>query len=300
MHLVIEHKTTSEDCSPGSIYWQKLTLDAQISNYLVGARALGFAPDGVLYDVLRKPAIRPYEANSKRAVAETPQEYFVRCAEEILSDPNKYYQRGKVVRLEQEERDAAYDMWQTAEAIRSSRNAERWPRNVDSCAQFNRLCDYWSVCSGQTTVEDGVYFIREQSHVELEGKHHLPLITTSSARAYRACPRRYYYSYELGAKARRKGNALAFGTLIHKGLEAWLLGGLEAALAAVAGPTYGFDDAKAEAMLRGYDARWALSEYETIAVEKEFVAALRNPETGAASRTWLLGGKVDGIVRCKS
>jgi len=300
MTLVIEHKTTSEDCTPGSIYWQKLTLDAQISNYLVGARSLGYSPDGVLYDVLRKPAIRPYEANSKRPRAETPQEYFVRCLEEIGGDPNKYYQRGVIVRLEQEEHDAAFDMWQTAEAIRTSRNAERWPRNVDSCSQYNRMCDYWTVCSGQATIEDGVYFTREQSHVELDGKHHLPMLTTSSARTYRACPRRYYYSYELGAKARRRGGALAFGTLIHKALEAWLTNGLDAALAAIAQPTYSYDDAKAEAMVRGYDARWIAADYDVLEVEKEFVTELRNPATRAPSRTWMLAGKLDGIVRRKS
>lgn len=58
-----------------------------------------------------------------------------------------------------------------------------------------------------------------------------------------------------------------------------------------------FDLARAEVMLRGYHARWSDEHYEVVAVEAEFRAPLVNPETGAASRTWTLGGRLDVIVR---
>jgi hypothetical protein len=55
-------------------------------------------------------------------------------------------------------------------------------------------------------------------------------------------------------------------------------------------------------MLRGYDARWLEDTvlYDVLAVEEEFSTPLVNPETGSASRTWTLGGKVDAIVREKA
>lgn len=292
---VLEHKTTSEDCGLGSVYWQKLQLDAQVSTYLVGARSLGHEPDGVLYDVLRKPALRPYEAGKTRKVAETPEEYRDRCMAAIVEKPDAYYQRGIIVRLEQEEIDAAFDVWQTAEAIRMSRNAQRWPRNVDSCEQYHRLCDYWAVCSGQTMVDDPLYYQHEPSTL---AKVKLPLLSVSSARTYRACPRRYYYSSELRMRPRRKAESLSFGTTIHKALEVWLPGhDLDAALSAVRPDAYDFNAAKAEAMLRGYHARWDGEAMTVLGVEAEFAAPLVNPETGYPSRTWMLGGKLDGIVQ---
>jgi PD-(D/E)XK nuclease superfamily len=296
----MEHKTASEDIGLGSVFWKRLRLDAQASNYIAGARALGFEPDGVLYDVLRKPALRPLEVNSKRSVAETPEEYGKRCLADILEKPDYYFQRGTVVRLESEERDAAFDTWQVADQIRQSRNLERWPRNVDSCAPYGRMCGYWSVCSGEAQLEDPALFEATEIHPELEGKHRLPLLTSSSARTYRACARRYFFAYETARRPRAKAGSLHIGSLVHKGLEAWMNGGydLDAALSAMTSSGDStHDDAKAKAMMCGYHARWSGEPLEIVAVEKEFTAPLLNPETGAASRTFERGGKLDAIVR---
>lgn len=299
--MVMEHKTSSFEIGLGSTYWKKLTLDAQISTYMVGARSLGFDPDGVLYDVLRKPALRPYEINSKRSVAESPEAYRDRILEDIAEKPDTYYQRGVVVRLKEEERDAAFDAWQTAEQIRLSRNSGRWMRNVDSCSMYNRMCEFWSVCSGTESISNPLRFDRGQAHRELDERARLPLLTSSSARTYRTCPKKYFFAYEEGARARLQAGALGFGTRVHEALAAWLTNGqsLESALAALRLPSvgYSYDDARAEAMLRGYHARWAGEPLEVLAVEREFACPLRNPDTGAASRTWMLGGKVDAIVR---
>lgn len=53
----------------------------------------------------------------------------------------------------------------------------------------------------------------------------------------------------------------------------------------------------ASAMLRGYAARYPSEDFEVQAVEQEFLTDIRNPETGAESRTFRLAGKVDGLVR---
>lgn len=56
---ILEHKTTSDDISPGSDYWLRLRIDSQISMYFAAARALGHDVVTVLYDVTCKPRIRP-------------------------------------------------------------------------------------------------------------------------------------------------------------------------------------------------------------------------------------------------
>lgn len=56
---VMEHKTCGESIEPESDYWKRLRIDQQISLYMLAARELGHEVHTVLYDVIRKPAIRP-------------------------------------------------------------------------------------------------------------------------------------------------------------------------------------------------------------------------------------------------
>lgn len=56
---VVEHKTTGADASLGSAYWEKLTLDTQVSIYIDGAGMLGYDVAGCIYDVIKRPAHEP-------------------------------------------------------------------------------------------------------------------------------------------------------------------------------------------------------------------------------------------------
>jgi hypothetical protein len=136
----------------------------------------------------------------------------------------------------------------------------------------------------------------------------LPVLTTSRQACASRCQREHHYSYRLGYRPAREADALRFGSLLHAALEAWWLAAkagaddetrLASALAAMAGEADPFDRARAEAMVFGYDARWSsdLALYEVLAVEAQFETDLVNPETGAPSRTWRLGGKLDLVVR---
>lgn len=53
----------------------------------------------------------------------------------------------------------------------------------------------------------------------------------------------------------------------------------------------------ATAMMQAYAERYAEEEFEVVALEQVFEGPIVNPATGAASRSFLLAGKVDGIVR---
>ena len=133
----------------------------------------------------------------------------------------------------------------------------------------------------------------------------LPLLTASSLKTARACLRLYLLTYEQGWRPATAAAELRFGTLVHRGLEAWWRAAgngqgdarLDAALEAMAGESDPFDRARAECLLTGYHARWEADRYDVLAVEAPFVAALRNPATGKPSRTWRLAGKLDAVVR---
>ena len=135
---LVEHKTTSEDVSPESSYWTRLRFNPQLCRYIIGARAMGIACDTVIYDVFRKPAIKPSEkvkdvdADGIQVVllpdgtrkikrdgtpaktadaakgetysthAETPEEYGERLRADIESRPDFYFARREVVVTEKQ------------------------------------------------------------------------------------------------------------------------------------------------------------------------------------------------------
>lgn len=199
---VVEHKTSGEDISPGSDYWRRLRMDAQVSTYFVGARALGVDPEACLYDVLGKPTIRPsqvpvLDADGVKIVqdaagqrvrtkdgkkwresadsgqgfvlqtrAETPEEFGQRLADTIDKDPEHYFARGEVYRLKADEDDAAADTWATARSIREAETLKRWPRNPDACVRYGNACAYWDVCTGVARTDDTTRF--RQIHTKHE------------------------------------------------------------------------------------------------------------------------------------
>lgn len=181
-------------------------LDPQISTYYVGAReildklirekavevraipkraayqmSLNVGANRCVYDVIRKPQLRPLKATpvesrqykkggglyaNQREKDELPEEYFERIAQDILETPSKYYARGDVVRLEQDEIDHAQDVWHTARLIRENELLKRAPRFRGSCKRYGRLCSYFAVCSGSARIES--FPLVEEKHTELK------------------------------------------------------------------------------------------------------------------------------------
>lgn len=182
----VEHKTSSEDFGPGSDYRIRLQLDPQVSNYIAGARATGIDVRGVIYDVIGKPSLRPRLATPlevrryrkkdgaldarQRDRDESVEEYEERVAEAVASDPDSFFQRFPVVRLQAEEQEAAFDLWQAGVQIRESRAAAAWPRNPDACKRYGRTCQFLPVCVGQQDVRDPTRFrVVESVNEELVG-----------------------------------------------------------------------------------------------------------------------------------
>lgn len=181
---IVEHKTTTENIGAGTPYWLRLTIDAQVSTYYRGARSLGHDVAGCEYDVLTRPLLRPLIATpvedrkhnkktgelyaNQRDRDETPAEFHGRLVTAIADNPEKYFQRGEVVRFDSEERDAAFDTWQSTRMMRETELAERWPRNPDACMRFGRPCDYFGVCTGTASLDDPTEFRRVTNvHEEL-------------------------------------------------------------------------------------------------------------------------------------
>lgn len=293
---VLERKSTAEDISIGSSYWRRLTLDTQISLYIRGARHLGLDVDGVAYDVCRKPAQKPSVAKS-----ETSEHYGQRVLEAIVKEPERYYQRRLIVRSELEMHESGIDAWHTALNILSARRLRVFPRNPDSCMQWSRECDYLSVCAGEADLRDPGMFVEEpRKHGELDTPDTLggmELITQSSMRSFRSCQRKFQNRYELRIRPNRpKAEPLRKGTEIHRGLETYsLTGDVEKAVASLQ-TVEPFARAHEAAMLIGYAARWAESDWVYKSIEQEFSMPLVDPTSGEISDIFLLAGRVDGVI----
>jgi hypothetical protein len=167
--VIVEHKTSSEDIGAGSDYWKRLRLDSQVSDYFVGARSLGVDVAGCLYDILGKPKLQLLEATpvdkrqykkdgtlyaSQRDRDETLDEFRLRLRAHLADNLDRYYQRGVVSRLEEDERDAAFDTWQTAREIRDADRFNRHPRNPNACVQWGATCEFFAVCAREADLDD--------------------------------------------------------------------------------------------------------------------------------------------------
>lgn len=142
----------------------------------------------------------------------------------------------------------------------------------------------------------------------------LTVLTHSAMSSYKSCPRRFAYAYIDGIRKDRTSAPLRFGGNFHNGLD-WLAQGvslddvchrIRAAYAEA--PEWalaedgGLDEWLTECetvvrLLLGYAWRWSEDKSEIIATEQVFDVPIVNPETGRASRTFRLQGKIDKIVR---
>lgn len=192
---VLEHKTTGDDIGPDSDYWKKLTIDQQISLYMVAARLSGHDVETVLYDVIRKPSIAPRQVpmldgdglkivldeNGERVLksdgkprqsgdtqkgwklltqTESAETFGDRLRQDIAERPDFYFQRREIPRLASDLAEFEHELWQQSVDIRESINTGRHYRNTSACTLMG-TCEYIDLCArGLGTDEVPSGFVR--------------------------------------------------------------------------------------------------------------------------------------------
>lgn len=134
-----------------------------------------------------------------------------------------------------------------------------------------------------------------------------PIISTYSMWSqFRNCRKAAELRYLQHLVPLERDRNLHFGSLIHECLQAWHQRRDSAEVLALIDrlcPSRLQDETQrrdwhlATAMMKGYTSRYPTEEFEIVALEKTFEGPIVNPATGAASRSFVLAGKVDGIVR---
>ncbi len=182
--VLVERKTTGEDISPGADYWKRFA-----------AKADGHDIQSIVYDVMRKPEIRPKKV-SKADVAtatgagryfglvldarcpdeETPEMFGARLFNDIIERPEFYCARHELTRMQRDLDEFCQEQWQILHQIRRCEHdmagigLAAWPRNTAECTGRGR-CAYLNICRGMTAdpaqkIPDG--FMRAESlHPEL-------------------------------------------------------------------------------------------------------------------------------------
>ena len=199
----VEHKTSAADISPGNNYWLRLRMDAQISVYHDGCEALGTPAQSCIYDVLAKPQQRPsqvpladehgnkivLDAKGERVRTaqgkwrqtgdtvqgyvlqtrpETPDEYKKRLVDTICGEPDRYFGRAEVVRLEQEIIDSRADIWAQGRELADGHRLGRAHRNPEACSRNGKMCAFFDVCTGAASLDDPRLFRKvDNVHPEL-------------------------------------------------------------------------------------------------------------------------------------
>lgn len=253
-NYLLEHKTTSEDIAdPNSPYWRRLVIDSQVSAYVLANWQNGRKVDGTLYDVIRKPGIRPKSltkaerasivssgrycnyrvSDAVRTAIAAGQEreccglYSLRLAAETIEQPDKYFQRRTIQRLDGEVLEWADELWDVAKEIGEARKNGRHYRNSDACMTYGSPCEFLGICSGHDSPDSDRWQKREKLHAELPVNfpidNGLSVLTNSRIRCFQTCRRKHYLRYELGLERQddEEREATYFGSVFHAALEAW-------------------------------------------------------------------------------
>lgn len=175
-----EHKLLGVDISTDSDVWRRLQLDSQISCYVYGARQLGHDVATVLYDVTRKPTIKPcpvavtddlgakivLDTHGLRVKTErgqwrqtgdaergyvlqtremTPEEWSKKLTTDIAERPAFYFARHEIPRLDQDIDEWQADLWDFQKTLRDAQTNGRWFKTVSfaTCP----FCPYFGLCT---------------------------------------------------------------------------------------------------------------------------------------------------------
>lgn len=185
--VIREAKHTKLDIQGGSLYWRNLELDAQIGIY-----CYGFEVNTVLYDVVKRPTIRPSSVDTRAAFVRfhadnefhsltkkkqsevikdglhlvTPEQqrdcYQTRLEADILENRDKYYQMRNVYKTEKKTTVDLENISHWLYLMMLSIQENMWPMNEKSCANFSG-CEYFDVCLGNKDIRDECLFVDKKS-----------------------------------------------------------------------------------------------------------------------------------------
>ena len=248
--VLVDHKTTSENIEdPAGSYWRHLRIQKQPQMYELLLLANELKVDRVIWDVIRKPRIRPKKISAATAKevqetgsycgvkmgsddllwaidkVESPFMYESRVIELMLNESSAYLARRSIPRLGNELIDYATEVWTIGQEMRKARVDGANYQNESACFIYNRPCEYLGICSGHDYPESDQWVTNDLTHPELDGDlaKDNDLLTNSRMKCFAQCRRKHLYRYDMRLRksSEETPEALLFGTLWHAAMDAW-------------------------------------------------------------------------------
>ena len=118
---------------------QRCRTSSQASLYTFALRRLGYPVEGVLFDYIKKPQLR-------KNMNEDKDQFGYRIMTNYKERPDHYFNRLYAYRSEEDLMLFEEDLMATARSIQRCVKTGEWWRNMDSCWQFNSICQYTPIC----------------------------------------------------------------------------------------------------------------------------------------------------------
>ena len=249
--VFFDHKTTSDSIEdPNANYWRQLAVDSQPKMYELLLGQNGVEVDRIVWDVAKKPRLRPRRISGQDAKAlvatcewygedvsagsvewaleagnENAELFEARLLFEVVTHHEKYYARRSVPRTTEELIQFAGDLWEVGQRIQRSKKTDGKLRNPGACMHYGRPCQFLGICSGHDRPDSHRWQVKQDVHVELDGE--VPdgrdVVTNSRMKCFLQCEAKHYYQYEMGIERveEERTEALYFGSLWHSAMDAW-------------------------------------------------------------------------------
>lgn len=154
-HWIVEYKTASRlDAS----YFDRLYVDSQISMYMYAMERLGYDIAGVIYRVIRKPALRMKAGEGKEAFCN-------RLEEDIRSRPDFYFTERKLYRSRDDIKTFEAMLSKEARLADQLYKAGCAFQHSTACSMYG-ACEYLPLCMGEAGAD--VLFEKRAPHEELD------------------------------------------------------------------------------------------------------------------------------------
>lgn len=140
---ILETKTAAAQ-SLNDDYFERVKIDSQVSGYMHGGKhIIGVYPRGVIYNVIKKPAIRLKNGESLQAFQQRVRQEYISFAKE-----KNYFQRQQLVvsthRLETWAEDTSRLVNFVADKIATK--DKHWHMNTGACRANYGSCTYMNAC----------------------------------------------------------------------------------------------------------------------------------------------------------
>lgn len=250
---LVDHKTTSSYIDdPSSHYWRQLAVDSQSPMYELLLLAQGHRLDAVVWDVTRKPGIKPKKI-TKADLAhirefgdycgfdvttetlayleenhdENEELFGYRVSQLVLDEPHKYFARRQNPRTDDQLVEFAEEVWHLAGEIEEAKHSTLHPRNPKACFNYGQSCQFLPLCAGEDMPTSDQWRPKPKRINDLTEAladcGDKTVITNSRLGVFQTCRRKSHYQYGLGIERARedRSEALTFGTLWHAVMDAY-------------------------------------------------------------------------------